>query len=171
MDFNNTPSWQTPRGRIMIDDEVARIIELKQKMLITRRSRLNHIKIANLMFERLNTIGPCPPHKEAQMKDYKDKIDNQRRLIIAHYDTTQRWCDVKIKAWDQILNNSKDKNMLDKINEAMDEWLQASWAYLGQADIIEESKNAKDEYDMFKIILATVKNKPCRRGGKKHKKK
>jgi len=163
MDFKNAPVWMSKVGRNRIDDEIARIIKLKQNMLITRESRLKQIKIAQTMTELL--------YNKVEMKIYKDKIAETKLLINAHYDTTQRWCDIKIKAWGQIFDNRKDKNMLDKINEAMDDWLQSSWAYFGQADIIEESKNAKDEYEMFKIILATVKNKPSRRGGKKHKKK
>ena len=149
--------------RNSIDDEIARIIKLKKKMNIHRESRLKQIKIAQTMTELL--------YNKVEMKIYKDKIAETKLLVNAHYDTTQRWCDIKIKAWRQIFDNRKDKNMLDKINEAMDEWLQSSWSYFGQSDIIEESKNAKDEYEMFKIILANVKNKPTRRGGKKHKKK
>ena len=82
--------------------------------------------------------------------------------------------EIKIMAWNQFINYAKDENMLDRINESMDNWLQKGWLYFGQEHIQSESKNAMDEFKMFKFMMTSIPNKtkkPRRRGGKKHKKK
>ena len=95
----------------------------------------------------------------------------QEKIFNNYYDAVDNWLKVKIKAWNQVINKKKDKNMLDQINEAMDVWLQSSWSYFGQKDIKKQSIDAKDEYMAFKILLEQIPNKKTRRGGKKHKKK
>jgi len=79
---------------------------------------------------------------------------------------------VKITIWTQIIERAKNPNMLDIFNDAFNEFLQAGWEYLGQEQIEFQSKEAKDEYKMFKLLLSQIpdKKKKTRRGGKKHKK-
>ena len=104
----------------------------------------------------------------------KAKILQKKKVQEDYYNAVNKHIQVKIIAWEQFINYAKDENILDRLNESMDEWLQKSWLYLGQEDIQEESKNAIDEFAMFKRLLTQVPNKtkkPRRRGGKKHKKK
>jgi hypothetical protein len=79
---------------------------------------------------------------------------------------------VKITIWTQIIERAKNPNMLDIFNDAFNEFLQAGWEYLGQEQIELQSKEAKEEYKMFKLLLSQIpdKKKKTRRGGKKHKK-
>ena len=81
--------------------------------------------------------------------------------------------DLKITIWTQIIERKKNPKMLDLFNETFNEFLQAGWEYLGQEDIELQSKEAIDEYKMFKLLLSQTPDivKKTRRGGKKHKKK
>ena len=81
----------------------------------------------------------------------------------------------KIKFWTQFKTGEMEANMLTKMNETMLEWIEAGWAYFGQADIKKESDQVKEEYNMFKVMFERCKikeqaKKKTRRGGKKHKK-
>ena len=108
----------------------------------------------------LLTLLPAPTEQMV-------KQDNYHKAVIKLINT-------KIMAWEQFVNYEKNENILDLINETMDEWLQTGWLYFGQDKLKEESEDAIDEYQMFKILLSQIPNKPKkprRRGGKKHKKK
>lgn len=90
-----------------------------------------------------------------------------------YYDKCIAILDLKITIWTQIIEREKNPKMLDLFNETFNEFLQAGWEYLGQEDIEQQSKDALDEYKMFKLLLSQIpdKIKKTRRGGKKHKKK
>ena len=145
----------------MIAEEIVRLEKLKESMEKTYKEK--KLMASMLHMVRMHT------HDKSPFAAFEEKEKDTNN----YYEKTVIWLDTKIKAWGQVLNKRKDKNMLDKINEAMDEWLQASWIYLGQENIVQESKAAKEEYEVFQIVLClTIKNnKPTRRGGKKHKKK
>ena len=101
-------------------------------------------------------------------------LEPKAKLHDDYYNALILYMEVKIKAWQQVINKQKDENMLDQINEAMDDWLQKGWLYFGQDKIKQESEDAKMEFQMFKVVLGrtpTKPKKPTRRGGKKHKKK
>lgn len=103
----------------------------------------------------------------------KNKMLKQKKLHDDHYNAVILYIETKIAAWTQFINYEKDENILDRINETMDDWLQKGWLYLGQENINAESKNAIEEFHMFKTLLTRIPNKPkkpTRRGGKKHKK-
>ena len=144
----------------MVAEEIVRLEKLKESTNDTQKEKQ---EMASILHTVRTAIPLLSVHFAAFIEKEKDTNN--------YYEKTVIWLDTKIKAWGQVLNKRKDKNMLDKINEAMDEWLQASWIYFGQGNIVEESKTAKEEYEVFKIVLGLTKNKPTRRGGKKHKKK
>lgn len=134
--------------------EIARLEILKKKKLDEYDRKTNFINIMCMMAEQTE-------HKKTATEI----------AFVNNHNAVIKWLDVKIKAWNQLINKSKDKKLIDEINVALDEWLQASWHYLGQENIKEDSKNAKDEFEMFKRLLAITPNKKTRRGGKKHRKK
>jgi len=102
--------------------------------------------------------------------------DEQKKLALVKCEwrrATLNFTRTKIRAWEQLYNNAKDPHLLDQLNEHMDEWLQTSWAFLGQENIKEQSEDAKAEFEMFKTLLYLTDDKPkkkTRRGGKKNKK-
>ena len=123
--------------------------------------------------------------RDNAMKTYEDKKQIMMLFKIIGQDKsdTARYCDEyyqalfkflnqKILFFNQYKNKKFDKDMLIKLQEYMDEWLNSGWNYLGQENIEADSKNAKDEFEFFKTIITAyeTKNKKTRRGGKKHKK-
>ena len=66
----------------------------------------------------------------------------------------------KIKFWKQYQTREMEANMLTKMNETMTEWIEAGWEFLGQADIKEKSEDAKEEYNMFKVMFERCKIVP-----------
>ncbi len=96
-----------------------------------------------------------------------------KKLHDQHYKACIKFCETKCKAWQEFINYEKEPETLNEVNEAMDDWLQKGWLYLGQDLIVEQSQNAIEEYNMFKILLNLIPTKqakkPTRRGGKKHK--
>ena len=108
------------------------------------------------------------------MWNYFDDQEAKNKKIAGdkYNKKTIYFLNVKITIWRQIIERAKNPKMLDIFNEAFDEFLQAGWEYLGQ-DLIElQTKEAKEEYKMFKLLLSQIpdKTKKTRRGGKKHKK-
>lgn len=101
-------------------------------------------------------------------EEYNEKSKN----LIKFLKKSKHLCNVKQVAWKQIVEQEKNPNMLNIINEAIDEFLQAAWSHCGQDNIEDESKHAIEEFDMFKRLLNVTpdKTKKTRRGGKKHKK-
>jgi len=151
-------SFITEEKKEMFKEEIARLEKIKVDAIKSREEKSRVPKLLKMMYS-LKTNGEELPETETE-KSFNN-----------YYDATDNWLKVKLKAWNQILNYKKDKNMLDQINEAMDDWLQTAWVYFGQKDIEQQSRDAKDEYEVFKILLGQTPNKKTRRGGKKHKKK
>jgi len=134
--------------------EIERLEMLKKRKQEEYERKTNFINILTMMADQIE-------HKKSPTEI---AFENHHNAVI-------KWLDVKIKAWKQIANKNKDKKLIDEINEALDEWLQTSWDYIGQEHIEEDSRNAKDEFEMFKKLLEITPNKKTRRGGKKHRKK
>lgn len=103
-----------------------------------------------------------------------DEDDKKNDVMCEYYRSVDAHLTHKIKVWEQIEVRLVDANLLDKLNETMTEWLEASWAYFGMENVREESDGAMEEYKMFKDTvreICEVKKKKTRRAGKKHKKK
>jgi hypothetical protein len=100
------------------------------------------------------------------------EAQNNKIAMNKYNKKTIYFLNVKITIWTQIIERAKNPNMLDIFNDAFNEFLQAGWEYLGQEQIELQSKEAKEEYKMFKLLLSQIpdKKKKTRRGGKKHKK-
>ena len=170
--------YNTKNGKDVIDDAIANIIAEKivrdkgyKEFMETHSVKLLFIKKLDKLADKSPTImiggkDMRPEYAQTKKNIIDSEITCKKFYAAADYKTN-----ITIKAWEQIRNNRKDKNILDKINEALDDYLQAGWEHCGQANIVSQSNNAKEEYNMFKFILSRTKNKPCRRGGKKHKKK
>ncbi len=90
-----------------------------------------------------------------------------------HFQTTKAFTELKISFWKQYLTKKVRPTLLEELNAALTEWLEASWEYFGQENIKKDSENAKDEYKMFKKMfeMCEKEKKKTRRGGKKHRKK
>ena len=170
--------YNSQNGKDVIDNAIANIIAEKidrdkgyKEFMETHSVKLLFIKKLDKLAGKSPTImiggkDMRPEYEQTKKNILETEITCKKFYTAAEYKTI-----ITIKAWEQIRNNRKDKNILDNINEAIDEWLQAGWAHCGQAKIVSQSQMAKDEFNMFKFLLSRTKNKPCRRGGKKHKKK
>jgi|TARA_R110001606_G_scaffold27393_2_gene87534 hypothetical protein len=163
----NLPWWQ---------QEVSRL----EGLLADSRSRLQLGKWAMTETDRI-TRRLKDPHfgTPFEKKALQDELAKVNTLIPKIKQGQQfhmavvSFMETKIKAWQQIINKQKDANMLDKLNEAIDNYVQNLWLYHGQANIKEDSEDAMDDFKMFKLLLGktpTKPKKPTRRGGKKHKK-
>jgi len=124
----------------------------------------------------LNTPGNLTPFEKKDLTATLTTVNAllpKVKLTKPYNIAVVSFMDTKIKAWEQIINKQKDANMLDKLNEAIDNYVQNLWLYHGQANIKEDSEDAMDDFKMFKLLLGktpTKPKKPTRRGGKKHKK-
>jgi len=139
-------------------EEINRLRDLKARQTATINTRRLMRGMASVMNAELFKDNP----EQKALMDIQDKYYKKVAYLL----------DIKITIWTQIIERAKNPKMLDIFNEAFDEFLQASWSYMGQENIEEETKDAKDEYKMFKLLLSQIpdKKKKTRRGGKKHKK-
>jgi len=139
-------------------EEINRLSDLKAKQTATINTRRLMRGMASVMNAELFKDNP----EQKALMDIQDKYYKKVAYLL----------DIKITIWTQIIERAKNPNMLDIFNEAFDEFLQTGWEYMGQENIEEETKDAKDEYKMFKLLLSQIpdKKKKTRRGGKKHKK-
>ena len=168
------PKWEKPPPRnktIMASLMNKQEHKFRIPFVRTEINRLIQLlKAARIKVKTGNFLADIYPDG---MAEEKTKMLEQKKIHDEHYTAVILYMETKIRAWQQFINYEKDENILDKLNETMDEWLQKGWHYFGQKHIVEESKNAIDEYNMFKKLLNQIPNKPKkprRRGGKKHKK-
>ena len=134
-----------------IDNEIKRLIGLRENAMKTYQEKKQIMKVFII-------IG-------------QDKSDTAK-YCDEYYLALSKFLDQKIRFFGQYKNKQFDKDMLIKLQEYMDEWLNSGWNYLGQDKIETDSENAKDEFQFFKTIITAyeIKNKKTRRAGKKHKK-
>jgi hypothetical protein len=103
-----------------------------------------------------------------------DEQKKKNEVMNEYYRSVEAHLTQKIKVWEQIEVRLVDANLMDKLNETMTEWLEATWAYFGMEDVRKDSDGAIKEYKMFEDTvrkICEVKKKKTRRAGKKHKKK
>ena len=141
-------------------EEINRINALLVKVK-DERNHLNNMMTGFATFVGTELFKDEPEKKEK----LKLKMDYSKAII--------KILTLKITIWTQVIEGAKNPKMLDLFNEALNDFIMAGWAYLGQEKIAEESQDAKLEYEMFKRVLGAIpdKKKRNRRGGKKHKKK
>jgi hypothetical protein len=141
----------------MINEEIVRLEALRESQTDACESKL-------MMINLLEMMGRITDEQK------------QKKLVVEEfYKCSNRHLAHKIKFWKQYQTGEMEANMLIKMNETMLEWIEAGWAYFGQAGIKEESEQVKEEYNMFKLMFERCKikeqvKKKTRRGGKKHKK-
>tara|TARA_R110001632_G_scaffold99743_1_gene206584 strand:- start:412 stop:891 length:480 start_codon:yes stop_codon:yes gene_type:complete len=137
--------------------EIARIEKLREDARDTNMSK-------SLRLMMLVAVG-------AELTDEHKK---KNEVMNEYYRSVEAHLTQKIKVWEQIEVRLVDANLMDKLNETMTEWLEATWAYFGMEDVRKDSDGAMEEYKMFKDTvreICEVKKKKTRRAGKKHKKK
>ena len=102
----------------------------------------------------------------------RPSIEKKIEAHTKQFQATKSFTELKISFWKQYLTKKVRPTMLEELNAALTEWLEASWEYFGQENIKEDSENAKDEYKMFKQMfeMCEKEKKKTRRGGKKHRK-
>ena len=140
-----------------VNSEITRLETLRKSQSDAGEAKLMPIK----MFEMLGLLT--------------DEQKQMKKVIENFYECSDAHLAHKIKFWTQYQTGEMEANMLTKMNETMLEWIEAGWAYFGQADIKKESDQVKEEYNMFKVMFERCKikeqaKKKTRRGGKKHKK-
>ena len=69
-----------------------------------------------------------------------------------HYKALDRYLHAKIQFWSDVIDGKMRVGMKEKLQETLTEWLEMSWAYLGQEEIKEDSENAIEEFDFMKTI-------------------
>ena len=101
-----------------------------------------------------------------------EKINEKAQVMTDYYKKLINHIEVKLVFWNGVKNKEIPNDMLKKLNEALIEWLEASWAYFGMKEMKSEGDRAKEEYEFLKKICLIVpkKNKKTRRGGRKNKK-
>ena len=150
------------RRNALINEEIGRLERLRESQ--------NDLFEAKMMPVRLASMLGILPEKQKEDKLQIEKFYKASDVFIVH----------KIDYWKQYLSGEMKSDMLEKMNETMTEWLELGWAYLGQEGIEEESKLAKEEFEMFKRMISCkdIKivepekpaKKKTRRAGKRHKK-
>ncbi len=141
-----------------IDIEIQRIINLKERQMKS--------------FQELNTTIPM-----LMLLIPNDEYLNEKfNLSNEYYKTAFIYLDKKIEFFNYLKNKEFPKNFIDTMNETMNDWLLSGWAYLGMEEHNKQAKDAKNEFEFYKIMISRCgviqdKKKPTRRGGKKHRKK
>ena len=136
----------------MINNEIARL-----ETLMKQSKDIYETKQSMSKFRMLCKL--VSPEQEKKIEEH-----------TKHFQTTKAFTELKINFWKQYLTKKVRPTILEELNASMTEWLEAGWAYLGQEDIQAQSENAKQEYQMFKIMFSRCEKKKTRRGGKKHRK-
>jgi len=129
----------------MINQEIKRISELLEKQ--------------ELHWETQKLIG--------SLANMEENPSPQYTICKKYYTTAIEYLKVKRKFWSQFRDRSMDKNALDNIQGLMDDWYRYSLDYLGQEDIINSSKLAKEEFQMFKAMYNYCPKKQRRKNKKK----
>jgi len=139
-----------------IDIEIQRIINLKERQMKS--------------FQELNTTIPM-----LMLLIPNDEYLNEKfNLSNEYYKTAFIYLDKKIEFFNYLKNKEFPKNFIDTMNETMNDWLLSGWAYLGMEEHNKQAKDAKNEFEFYKIMISRCgviqdKKKPTRRGGKKHR--
>ena len=98
------------------------------------------------------------------------KTNEKAQVMTDYYKKLINHIEVKLVFWNGVKNKEIPNDMLKKLNEALIEWLEASWAYFGMKEMKSEDDRAKEEYEFLKKICLIVPKKKTRRGGRKNKK-
>ena len=156
-----------PTSTSMINDEIARLESLMEQSQDMYETKQRMCKF--FMFVSPSSGGAADPENVARITEHSKKHTKQ-------FQATKAFTELKISFWKQYLTKKVRPTMLEELNAALTEWLEASWEYFGQENIKEDSENAKDEYKMFKQMfemcekIKNLEKKKTRRGGKKHRK-
>ena len=122
----------------LINGEITRLGEL----LDTHEARYNlKLMIANLVSEK----------------------SEQAKTCLNYYEMCVDFLKCKRRFWSQYRDKSMDKKALDILQDKMDLWFQSSWNYLGMENVKEQSKTAKEEFKLFKLMYETTPNKRRRK--------
>ena len=69
-----------------------------------------------------------------------------------YYKALDKYLHAKVLFWTAVIDRNMKKDMKDKIQETMTEWLEMGWKYLGQEHIKKDSENAIEEFEFIKTL-------------------
>ena len=135
------------------------------------KSSINEIKRLTDLLNKQKEVQAKKNHLVSLSKLVNDgKTNEKAQLMTDYYKKLINHIEVKLVFWNGVKNKEIPNDMLKKLNEALIEWLEASWAYFGMKEMKLEGDRAKEEYEFLKkICLIVPKKKSCNR--KKNKKK
>ena len=88
---------------------------------------------------------------------------SKSKTCLEYYEISIDYIKSKRRFWSQYRDKSMDKNALDIIQDKMDLWLQKAWEYLGMEQIEKDSKDAKEEFQLFKLMYESTPKKTRRK--------
>jgi len=88
---------------------------------------------------------------------------SKSKTCLGYYEISIDYLKCKRRFWSQYRDKSMDKNALDIIQDKMDLWLQKAWEYLGMEQIEKDSKDAKEEFQLFKLMYESTPKKTRRK--------
>jgi len=88
---------------------------------------------------------------------------SKSKTCLGYYEICIDYVKCKRRFWSQYRDKSMDKNALDIIQDKMDLWLQKAWEYLGMEQIEKDSKDAKEEFQLFKLMYESTPKKTRRK--------
>ena len=146
---------------------------LNQKLDELSKNSINEIKRLNDLLNKQKEIQASKNALVSLSRLVNDGKTNEKAQVMTdYYKKLINHIEVKLVFWNGVKNKEIPNDMLKKLNEALIEWLEASWAYFGMKEMKLEGERAKEEYEFLKKICLIVpkKNKKTRRGGRKNKK-
>ena len=157
---------------------------LNQKLDELSKSSINEIKRLNDLLNKQKEIQASKNALVSLSRLVNDGKTNEKAQVMTdYYKKVINYVEVKIVFWNGVKNKEIPNDMLEKLNEALSEWLDASWIYFGMKEMTSEGDRAKDiisfmksfEYEYFKkicLIVPKKNKKSCnRKNNKKNRKK
>ena len=90
------------------------------------------------------------------MEEGSEKPESMK-ICEAYYEALDIHLQNKLEFWNYCIQGEIPTDMLEKLQESLNDWLETGWAYLGQENIEEESEQAKEEFQMFKGVCKALK--------------
>ena len=149
---------------------------LNQKLDELSKNSINEIKRLNDLLNKQKEIQASKNALVSLSRLVNDGKTNEKAQVMTdYYKKLINYVEVKIMFWNGVKNKEIPNDMLEKLNEALSEWLDASWVYFGMKEMKSEGDRAKEEYEFFKqicLIVPKKNKKSCnRKNNKKNRKK
>jgi len=93
------------------------------------------------------------------------------KMCETYYKIANSFLDEKIKFWEGVIRGEIPDGTLEKLQEKMNDWLEARWAYYGMKKFKAEGEMAKKEFQYFKLFCGVFSKKPTKTKSIKNKRK